>query len=127
MQRAISILPKFVPDDVDDVPHAAWAILARALQDVGVNLRVFEHPPHGAFRGEPEVPIPHLFLVFQAETDDVLQRAVELHKEAFSALATSYDVLDAVRGLVGDIMSQLERSLALALETDTHTNPGAFR
>jgi hypothetical protein len=126
MQRAITILPKPIPDDVDDVPHDAWAVLARAMRTAGVSVRVHEHPPHGAFHGEPEVPVPHLLIVLAAETDEMIEQTVESFKASFQALAASYLVVDAVRGLIGETMAQMERSLALALETNTHTNPGAF-
>jgi hypothetical protein len=126
MQRAITILPKPIPDDVDDVPHDAWAVLARAMRKAGVSIRVHEHPPHGAFHGEPEVPVPHLLIVLAGETDEMIEQTVESFKASFQALAASYLVVDAVRGLIGETMAQMERSLALALETDRNTNPGGF-
>jgi hypothetical protein len=126
MQRAITILPNPIPDDVDDVPHDAWAVLARAMRKAGVSIRVHEHPPHGAFHSEPEVAVPHLLIVLAAETDTVIEQTVESFKTSFQALATSYLVVDAVRGLIGDVMAQMERSLALALETDINTNLGTF-
>ena len=121
MHTALALIEKIIPDGIDDVPRDAWDVLAvRLKEEFDVTLHVHDHPPHGAFHMEPDVPIPHLLLVFSGETRDAIVAAINAHDDDLQAIAWSYDVTAATRDVIGHTLVISEDAMYAPVVQGSH-------
>lgn len=112
MFTAFTLLPKILYDGVDDVPHDAWRALAAKFRPLSVNLRVHEHPPHGAFGTEPDVPLHHLFVAVTGASETMVDEALNGHDDDFQAIVRSYAVIADTRDFIRSSLFPEDESYA---------------